>query len=305
MTKVTETGTNFAMIHNCLVRCENGVFTAVVGDFSLAEKFPDYSLDLHLSHRCQSLPCTPELGRTLAPLLRDPDLQSLGKDEEEEGGRVEDERRKEKGGMVEDERRKEKGGMVEDERRKEKGGMVRDERRKDEGGMVEDVSDDSGLLLDLDMVSLEEEEEEAFSLGEPMDCSRSPDTLEGAVPTPGRRLLHPASFSSSLFLQPNGWGYPVSNSPPPPFPHLPHLDNNNGSATVVVGRPIGWRDSSFRTAILDPPAGPAPEQDELISCPGCCLIGLSFPSLCLKEANGLAPLTAPCVPWLPLPEGQT
>ncbi|XP_028304532.1 dual specificity testis-specific protein kinase 2 [Gouania willdenowi] len=28
---------------NCLVRCDNGVFTAVVGDFGLAEKIPDYS----------------------------------------------------------------------------------------------------------------------------------------------------------------------------------------------------------------------------------------------------------------------
>ncbi|GAA6087033.1 dual specificity testis-specific protein kinase 2 [Tachysurus ichikawai] len=28
---------------NCLVRCENGVFTGVVGDFGLAEKIPDYS----------------------------------------------------------------------------------------------------------------------------------------------------------------------------------------------------------------------------------------------------------------------
>uniref|UniRef100_H3D9D0 dual-specificity kinase n=1 Tax=Tetraodon nigroviridis TaxID=99883 RepID=H3D9D0_TETNG len=28
---------------NCLVRCENGSFTAVVGDFGLAEKIPDYS----------------------------------------------------------------------------------------------------------------------------------------------------------------------------------------------------------------------------------------------------------------------
>ncbi|CAB1327041.1 unnamed protein product [Coregonus sp. 'balchen'] len=238
---------------NCLVRCENGVFTAVVGDFGLAEKIPDYSdgadkqplavvgspywmapevlrgevydekvdvfaygiilceiiarieadpdflprtedfgLDVdafenlvgdcpapflnlavlccnmnakirpsfseivvvaggdgerrggeedgHPSgvnlflrgppRRCQSLPCTPKQGHTLA-LLRDPDLQSLGKEEEEEVEEVENERRKEKGGMVEDERRKEKGGMVEDERRKEKGGMVEDERKKE------------------------------------------------------------------------------------------------------------------------------------------------------------------------------
>uniref|UniRef100_A0A8C7GVV7 dual-specificity kinase n=1 Tax=Oncorhynchus kisutch TaxID=8019 RepID=A0A8C7GVV7_ONCKI len=282
--------------------------------------------------RCQSLPCTPEPGRTLS-LLRDPDLQRLGK---------EDERRKEKGGMVEDERRKEKGGMVEDERRKEKGGMVEDERRKEKGGMVEDVSDDSGLPLDLvSLGPLEEEEEEGFSLGEPMDCSRSPDTLEGAVPTPGRHLLHSASSSSSLFLQPNGWRHPVSNAPSS-LPPLPHLDNNNISAMVVVGRPIGWRASGYRTAIPGPPAGPAPEQDEVISCPGCCLIGLSFPSVCLKGvptprrvpprrpyrnlngggisdpsaatatkgllccgANGLTPPTAPCVPGLPLPEAQT
>uniref|UniRef100_A0A4W5JLJ6 dual-specificity kinase n=1 Tax=Hucho hucho TaxID=62062 RepID=A0A4W5JLJ6_9TELE len=206
--------------------------------------------------RCQSLPCTPEPGRTLS-LLRDPDLQSLGKEEEEEG------------------------------------------------------------------------------------VEESPDTLEGAVPTPGRRLLHPASSSSSLFLQPNGWGHPVSNAPPS-LPPLPCLDNNNGSAMVVVGRPNGWRASGYRAAIPGPPAGPAPEQDEVISCPGCCLIGLSFPSVCLKGvptpsrvpprrpyrnlngggisdpsaatatkgllccgANGLAPPTAPCVPGLPLPEAQT
>lgn len=29
-------------LQNCLVRCDNGAFTAVVGDFGLAEKIPDY-----------------------------------------------------------------------------------------------------------------------------------------------------------------------------------------------------------------------------------------------------------------------
>lgn len=30
------------LLQNCLVRCENGAFTSVVGDFGLAEKIPDY-----------------------------------------------------------------------------------------------------------------------------------------------------------------------------------------------------------------------------------------------------------------------
>lgn len=29
-------------VQNCLVRCDNGTFTVVVGDFGLAEKIPDY-----------------------------------------------------------------------------------------------------------------------------------------------------------------------------------------------------------------------------------------------------------------------
>lgn len=29
-------------LQNCLVRCDSGMFTAVVGDFGLAEKIPDY-----------------------------------------------------------------------------------------------------------------------------------------------------------------------------------------------------------------------------------------------------------------------
>lgn len=29
-------------VQNCLVRCDNGTFAVVVGDFGLAEKIPDY-----------------------------------------------------------------------------------------------------------------------------------------------------------------------------------------------------------------------------------------------------------------------
>lgn len=32
----------FPSVQNCLVRCDNGTFTVVVGDFGLAEKIPDY-----------------------------------------------------------------------------------------------------------------------------------------------------------------------------------------------------------------------------------------------------------------------
>ncbi|KAJ8000819.1 hypothetical protein DPEC_G00184350 [Dallia pectoralis] len=244
--------------------------------------------------RCQSLPCTPELGRTLA-LLRDPEMQSLGnKDEEEE--------------------------------------------EVERGESAEDLADDSGFPLDLDMMSLDpldEKDEDGFCLGEPMDCSRSPDTLEGAVPTQRRLLLHPVSStssSSSLLLQ------PVSNGPPSLSP-LPHLDNNNVLSPAVGSRPIGWRANGFH--VPDAPTGSAPEQDEIVSCPGCCLIGLSFPSVCLRGAptprripprrpylnlngsggdtsaakatkgllcrgaNGLAPQTVPCEASLPLPEAQT
>ncbi|XP_042171318.1 piggyBac transposable element-derived protein 4-like [Oncorhynchus tshawytscha] len=37
---------------------------------------------------------------------------------------------------------------------------------------------------------------------------------------------------------------------------------------VVVGRPIGWRASGYHTAIPGPPAGPAPEQDEVLCVEG-------------------------------------
>lgn len=248
--------------------------------------------------RCRSLPCTPDLGRQ--PFLRD---QEYRKEEEVE-------------------RNEELGdGMKE----------------KEEEGQ-QDAVEDSGLVLDLDMVSLErveEEEEEVekegLSLTEPMDCSSSPDTAEGNVS--GKRLISGSSYSPSL--QSNGWVTPISNGPPL-LPPLPRLDNNNG--LLRPGRPFAW-------ARLNGYRGPGPEllpptneQDDVMSCPTCCLAGFSFPSLCLRRAPpsrrgpprrpyrnfnkgetsaatakgllcwgaaGLAPSSTTCEPGLPLPEAQT
>ncbi|XP_061108854.1 dual specificity testis-specific protein kinase 2 [Conger conger] len=253
--------------------------------------------------RCQSLPCTPELSRipVLSAGLRgeggpmralpDTDADSLEEEEEEE----------------------------EEER---------DEEEARETSKGPDLpADDSGLPLDLEMVSLEEEERERLCRAEPMDCTSSPDTLDGAVSAPPRPRPPPAALH-------NGWGPPVSNGPPS-LPPLPHLDNNNGA--VVVSRPLAWGGNGYHA----PPGAPAPfplpnsgsaalEQDEVISCPGCCLAGLSFPSMCLRGpprrnphhpyknlngdaargllcrgTKGLAPAPAPPEPGLSLPEAQT
>ncbi|KAM6976825.1 dual specificity testis-specific protein kinase 2 [Aplochiton taeniatus] len=210
--------------------------------------------------RCQSLPCTPELGRTLA-LVRELEAPGFKEHQEEEEEEEEEEQKVREG---EQEERKKEGKMEEQEEGEE--------------------GDDSGLPLELEMLSLErleeeeEEEEEGVCLTEPMDCSRSPD----APPTSGRRLL-----TSTSSLRPNGWPLPVSNGPPS-LPPLPRLDNNNGSV-VGIGRQVLWGGggaNGYRTAPLLPEStGPTQDQDEVISCPSCCLIGLSFPSVCLRGAT--------------------
>lgn len=221
-----------------------------------------------------------------------------------------------------------------------------EEQRKEELGnetkeveVWQDEAKDSDLVLDLDMVSLErvdeEEEDEVEKDGlchtEPMDCSSSPDTAERAVP--GKRFIS-GSYSSSSSLKPNGWPTPVSNGPPL-LPPLPRLDNNNG--LLRPGRPLAWARLNGYRGPAPAPLPPTAEQDDVISCPACCLAGFSFPSLCLRGApprrgpprrpyrnlngaetsaatakgllcrgaKGLAPPTATCEPGLPLPEAQT
>ncbi|XP_016102412.1 dual specificity testis-specific protein kinase 2 isoform X2 [Sinocyclocheilus grahami] len=126
----------------------------------------------------------------------------------------------------------------------------------------EAVADDSGLPLDPELMSpnrwrLEE------SIEEPMDCTSSPDTLDGAI-----------ANSTKTFS--NGWSSPVSNGPPS-LPTLLDTDNNNG--TIPINRPLGWgvNNSNGATTPLTPP-----EQDEVIACPGCCLAGMNFPSICTR-----------------------
>ncbi|XP_075947181.1 dual specificity testis-specific protein kinase 2 [Anarhichas minor] len=241
-----------------------------------------------LPRRCQSLPCTPELSRTVA-LPRDTE----GKEEEKE----EDVRAALRRGTVED---------VEDDMRKETGVSEKTGERLQVEQMEitekrellteeDEMGEASGLPVELEMVSLERleevEEEEGVCLTEPMDCTKSPEPADGVMDSTPRRPLLTSTCSSSL--QTNGWRLPISNGPPS-LPALPQLDNNNGSA-LVIGQQVQWggggRANGYNEAQVQSsdPRGHA-EQDEVISCPGCCLVGLSFPSVCLR---GSAAVPAP------------
>ncbi|KAG1944527.1 dual specificity testis-specific protein kinase [Pimephales promelas] len=116
------------------------------------------------------------------------------------------------------------------------------------------VADDSGLLLDVELISPNKSMFE-----EPMDCTSSPDTLDGASVTSTK------TFSNGS----NGL---------PSVPPLLDPDNNN-STTIPINQSLGWgaNNSNGATTPLTPP-----EQDEVISCLGCCLAGMSFPSICAR-----------------------
>lgn len=207
-----------------------------------------------LPRRCQSLPCTPELGRTL----------SLSR--EVEGLELED------GGVR-------AGAWAEENGRDErvKNGILpgdRDEESKStrKGNTPEE---DSGLLEfgTLSLERLEEEEEASARLTEPMDCTKSP--IESTCEKP-------SSTSSSAFRT-NGWTLPVFSGPPL-LPPLPRPDNNNRLAAMMGrrcgggGASNGYSEGHFMT----PDPGGTSEQDEVASCPSCCLVGLNFPSVCLR-----------------------
>ncbi|XP_016131673.1 dual specificity testis-specific protein kinase 1-like isoform X1 [Sinocyclocheilus grahami] len=135
-----------------------------------------------------------------------------------------------------------------------------DKEKNLEMNSQEAVADDSGLSLDLELMSLSRLEE---SIEDPMDCTNSPDTLGSAVAT-------------SIKTFSNGWSSPVSDEPPS-LPPLLDMDNNNG--TIPINRSLGWGVINANGATT--PFMP-PEQEEVIVCPGCCLAGMSFPSICTR-----------------------
>ncbi|XP_037328679.2 dual specificity testis-specific protein kinase 2-like [Pungitius pungitius] len=224
--------------------------------------------------RCQSLPCTPELSRTVA-LLR-----YTGRKEEEKEEEVRSALTRGTFEGVKDDIRKgkdvsERTGELMDIT--EKRDLLKDEHR---------TGEDSGLPVELEMLSLvrleEVEEEEGGCLTEPMDCTKSPEPAEGGMECSPRRPLLISSF-----LQTNGWRLPNSNGPPS-SPAPPQLDN--GSA-LVIGQQVQWGRGGCANGYSEAQDSSGhSEQDEVISCPGCCLVGLTFPSVCLR---GSAAVPAP------------
>lgn len=224
---------------------------------------------LRRHRRCHSLPCTPPPHLTSAP--------STVLTEEESQSEI-------------DTVNGEINGTSEEER------LLGEEMEMREGSGT-NLAGDSGLPLSLEPLSLDQEKE---GEEEPMDCTSSPETQD-STSSPYSKLSPPPSHSSTP-LQPstppfsNGWGSAISNGPPC-LPPLSQLDNKN----VVVNRPQGWSDSTTNTGAttnnngyhspVSDPAGSSPfgsgsghslDQEEVISCPGCCLAGFRFPSMCLR-----------------------
>lgn len=272
--------------------------------------------------RCHSLPCTPPPHITSAPTTALSEEKESPSQTETVNGEMNGVCDKEAG---------EEASLV--------SGAEVEERKS-----VDIPGDDSGLPLDLELMSLDRLDQYNEEV-EPMDCTSSPDTVDGtsspySKPSPPHSQSSTSSQASTPPSFSNGWGDPISNGPPC-LPPLSHLDNNN----VVIGRPLGWGTTNGYHSPPGDPAGPSPfssssghslEQEEVISCPGCCLAGLRFPSMCLRAApprrnpyknlngdhaatrgllcpgpNGLPPSPTPTTtsvspePGLPLPGAQT
>ncbi|KAM7377193.1 hypothetical protein PAMA_013801 [Pampus argenteus] len=224
---------------------------------------------LRRHRRCHSLPCTPPPHLTSAPSTVLTEEESQSEMDTVNG---------------------ETNATGEEER------LLGEEKEAREGSGT-NLAGDSGLPLSLEPLSLDQEKEGEEEL---MDCASSPDT-QGSTSSPYSNLSPPPSHSSTPLQPstppfPNGWGSAISNGPPC-LPPLSNLDNNN----VVVNRTQGWSDSTANTGTTtnnngyhspaSDPAGSSPfgsgsghslDQEEVISCPGCCLAGLRFPSVCLR-----------------------
>lgn len=230
----------------------------------------EVSSDLQRRHRrCHSLPCTPPPHLT--------SVQKTGPDQE----------------LSQTESNCEMNGEGEDEEDLE-------EEAELLGQSGTHLLGDSGIPLSLDLLDQEKEEEEDEKEEEPMDCLSSSDT-QGSTSSPYSKSSPPSHFSTPIqddspTAFSNGWGSVISNGPPC-LPPLSHLDNNN----VVISRPLGWSTSVTNDTTAtnnngyhcppDDPAGSSPfgsssghslDQEEVVSCPGCCLAGLRFPSMCLR-----------------------
>lgn len=239
--------------------------------------------------RCHSLPCTPPPNLTWAPctVLSGPDVPS---DAESVGS-------------------PEMSCASETQR------LLLEERLSREWG-------DSGLPASFEPLSLELlSQERAEEVGEneveedgeeSMDCASSPET-QNSSSSPCSALPTPPSHFSTPLPPPVIRGSAVSNGPPclPPLSHAPaSADNNN----MAAGQRLVWSATSGPASAAaattttnnnrygSVPADPAgsspfssgsgyslelPQQQEeveveVVSCPGCCLAGLRFPSICLR-----------------------
>ncbi|KAK7929767.1 hypothetical protein WMY93_006162 [Mugilogobius chulae] len=206
--------------------------------------------------RCQSLPCTPELSRTVVL-------------------------------------RSEKETEASDDCAKVE---IKDNDLNFEAATEEEATqDDANPPVELEMVSLErldeedeaeEEEEENCVQTEPMDCTKSPESVDVTS-----QIAKPLLTSASSCLRSNCWRLPISNGPPT-LPPLPRLDNNNQTFGQWVG--MGAKGYSPASALYNPDSR-TEQSDDVISCPGCCLVGLSLPSICLRGSAGVATTTAAAV----------